>query len=86
MARMSKREREAREAEMRAYNERIARLEAIYAALPACPEVEEFKKIVWARITELYDEFKFAEGDVLLEFLPQTEAKALLDEYFGDDE
>lgn len=53
--------------------------------LPESPQREAYFAAMAERITGLYDEGRFEEGDLLLAFLPDATVTKLLDEYFWED-
>lgn len=86
VSKAQRRERERREAEWRAEEERVRKLEQLFEALPAGEAKEALKHGMTDRVVELYNAAKFFEGDAVLEFLPKQWARQLLDWYFDDDE
>lgn len=86
MAPKSKRqERQEREAEWEAEQERVRKLGELFEALPDCPQKEALKEAMTDRIIDLYNNVKWEHGDALLEFLPNEHARRLLDWYFDED-
>lgn len=54
--------------------------------LPTSPATGRYLKAMEDRIWSLFDQGRFKDADILLEFLPDVLATTLLDEYFWDDE
>lgn len=87
MARPSKQqERERREAEWAAEQERVRLLGCLTEAIPAGPAKRALLTAMRDRIIDLYNASRFEHGDVLLEFMPNDYARKLLDWYFPDDD
>lgn len=80
-----KREREAREAAWLAEEARVRRLGLLFEALPNCQPKNALLAAMTDRIIDLYNEAQLERGDVLLEFLPNKDAHALLDWYFDEN-
>ena len=86
MARLSqKQEREQREAEWKANEERVRALGDLFSALPDGSAKTALWTAMADRIVDLYNNVRMAEGDAILEFLPNDYARKLLDWYFHDD-
>lgn len=81
---VTKKEREQREAEWRANEERIARQRALWAQIVATPSTEALRQAMLDRAWLLVNNGQCAEADALLEFLPLADVAALLDEAFPD--
>jgi transcriptional regulator with XRE-family HTH domain len=62
---------------------RVDRQRALFGALLAGPERSALQRSMEHRIRTLFDEHRMEEGDAILEFLPEADARRLLDEYFG---
>ena len=87
MAKPSKKEeRERREAEWLAEQERVRLLGCLTEALPAGEPKRAMLTGMRDRIIDLYNASRFEHGDVLLEFMPNDYARKLLDWYFPDDD
>lgn len=86
MARPSKKEeRERREAEWRAEEERVRKLGDLFSALPDGPAKVALHAAMSDRVIDLYNDAKFEQGDAIMEFLPNDYARRLLDWYFDED-
>ena len=82
---MTKREKEEREMAYAANEARIAAQRALFVALPASPEKDALKAAMLDRAWCLIDSGKGEEADAILEFLPEADAVALIDEYFREE-
>lgn len=80
-----KEERERREAEWAAENDRVRKLGELFEAIPDGHQKEALKDAMIDRIIYLYNNVRFEEGDAILEFLPNDDARRLLDWYFDED-
>lgn len=80
-----KAEREKREAEWRAEEDRVRKLGDLFSALPACHQRDALQEAMSDRVIELFNAAKFQEGDAIIEFLPNDYARQLLDWYFDGD-
>lgn len=65
---------------------RFDRHQRLAASLPGCPEVRALRKAMLDTAWRLLDETRCEEADAILEFLPPDQARALLDEYFYEDD
>jgi hypothetical protein len=69
--------------------QRIAVQRAMWAALPELGPgfvaAETLKKAMLDRAWELLDRGEYEACDALLEFIPEKDAKAMLNEYFKDE-
>lgn len=86
VARPSKKaEQEAADARWMAEEARIQKLGDLFSALPDGGAKTALLDAMTDRVIELFNGAKFAEGDAILEFLPNDHAKRLLEWYFDDN-
>lgn len=85
IAQRNRQERERREAEWNAEQERVRKLGELFEALPDGPPKAGLQEAMSDRIIDLYNNVRFEEGDAILEFLPNDYARKLLDWYFDED-
>jgi|GEM_PF-6551883 len=78
-------ERAKRQAEWDAEQARVEALGNLFSALPDCTARHALMAAMIDRIWALYNECRLEEGDAILEFLPNDEARKLLDDYFSDE-
>lgn len=62
------------------------RHQALAAVLPDCPEVRAFRAAMLDRAWQHLNDGSGEECDAVLEFVPEADARALLDEYFYEDD
>lgn len=80
-----KEERERRDAEWKTENDRVRKLGELFEAIPDGHQKEALKDAMVDRIIYLYNNVRFEEGDAIIEFLPNDDARNLLDWYFDED-
>ncbi len=84
-AERARKERERREAEWQAEQERVRKLGDLFDALPDGPQKTALKEAMTDRIIDLYNHNELEKGDILLEFLPNDYARKFLDWYFDEN-
>lgn len=67
-----------------ATEERLARQEAIWAAVPESPEKDALKTAMLDRAYDLMCESSGEEADALCEFLPRADVIAMLDRWYAE--
>lgn len=82
---LSKKEREKRDAEFQKERDRIVSQQALFEALPSDPAVALLKEAMLDRAWRLIDDGKCEEADAILEFLPEPDVTKLLAEYFDEE-
>lgn len=79
------REKAEREAAWEAEQARVLALGNLFTALPEGHQKDSLLAAMTDRIIDLYNNMKFEQGDILLEFLPNDYAQRFLDWYFDED-
>lgn len=80
-----KREKAEREAAWETEQARVRALGDMFTALPEDHQKDALLGAMTDRIIDLYNNVKFEQGDILLEFLPNDIAQRFLDWYFDED-
>ncbi len=76
--RQLRKQREAWDAE----NRRIEIQRRLFAAMDPCPAKDRLLVVMRERVIWLLDNCRTEEADAVLEFMPEPEATAILDEWF----